>query len=47
LRVRQAYGILLIAPGSDVLRVGREIAHRKRSIIACLRASVGKRPNDF
>ena len=36
LRIRQTQGILLVVAGSDVLRVGRQIAHRKRSIITCL-----------
>ena len=36
-RVRQTYRILLVMASSDVLRVGGQVAHRKRSIIACLR----------
>ena len=38
-RVRQTYGILLVVASSDVLRVGRQVAHRKRSIITCLRSA--------
>ena len=38
-RVRQTYRILLVMASSDVLRVGGQIAHRKRSIIACLRGT--------
>jgi hypothetical protein len=38
-RVRQTYGILLVMASSDVLRVGGQVAHRKRSIIACFPAA--------